>query len=87
MRHLRIGTRGSLLAKWQAEYVRKQLFAGAGVETEIVIIKTLGDKQHMSPLSQIGGKENPMCWTVMGARVQRNLKAWVTQHHMPPLSR
>jgi hydroxymethylbilane synthase len=56
LRHLRIGTRGSLLAKWQAEYVRKQLFAGAGVETEIVIIKTSGDKQHMSPLSQIGGK-------------------------------
>jgi hydroxymethylbilane synthase len=56
VRHLRIGTRGSLLAKWQAEYVRKQLFAGAGVETEIVIIKTSGDKQQMSPLSQIGGK-------------------------------
>jgi hydroxymethylbilane synthase len=56
LRHLRIGTRGSLLAKWQAEYVRKQLFAGAGVETEIVIIKTSGDKQHMSPLSDIGGK-------------------------------
>lgn len=56
MRHLRIGTRGSLLAKWQAEFVRKQLFAGAGVEAEIVIIKTQGDKLQMSPLSQIGGK-------------------------------
>ena len=56
MRHLRIGTRGSLLAKWQAEFVRKQLFAVAGVEAEIVIIKTSGDKLQMSPLSQIGGK-------------------------------
>ena len=56
MRHLRIGTRGSLLAKWQAESVRKQLFAGAGVEAEIVIIKTSGDKQQLSPLTQIGGK-------------------------------
>ncbi len=56
MRHLRIGTRGSLLAKWQAEFVRKQLFAGAGVEAEIVIIKTSGDKLQGSPLSQIGGK-------------------------------
>ena len=56
MRHLRIGTRGSLLAKWQAESVRKQLFAGAGVEAEIVIIKTSGDKQQLSPLAQIGGK-------------------------------
>jgi len=56
LRHLRIGTRGSLLAKWQAEFVRKQLFAGAGVEAEIVIIKTSGDKLQGSPLSQIGGK-------------------------------
>ena len=56
MRHLRIGTRGSLLAKWQAESVRKQLFAGAGVEAEIVIIKTAGDKLASASLSQIGGK-------------------------------
>jgi hydroxymethylbilane synthase len=56
VRHLRIGTRGSLLAKWQAEFVRKQLFASAGAETEIVIIKTSGDKEQIAPLSQIGGK-------------------------------
>ena len=56
MRHLRIGTRGSLLAKWQAEFVRKQLFAATGVETEIVIIKTAGDKMQHAPLPQIGGK-------------------------------
>jgi hydroxymethylbilane synthase len=56
VRHLRIGTRGSLLAKWQAEYVRKHLFARAGIEAEIVIIKTSGDKLQASPLSQIGGK-------------------------------
>jgi hydroxymethylbilane synthase len=56
MRPLRIGTRGSLLAKWQAESVRKRLFALAGVEAEIVIIKTSGDKMQQSPLTQIGGK-------------------------------
>jgi hydroxymethylbilane synthase len=56
VRHLRIGTRGSVLAKWQAESVRKQLFQAAGVETEIVIIKTSGDKMQQSALSQIGGK-------------------------------
>lgn len=56
MRHLRIGTRGSVLAKWQAEYVRKQLFATAGVEAEIVIVKTSGDKQQSLSLPQIGGK-------------------------------
>jgi hydroxymethylbilane synthase len=56
VRHLRIGTRGSLLAKWQAEFVRKQLFQATGVEAEIVIIKTAGDKMRQAPLTQIGGK-------------------------------
>jgi hydroxymethylbilane synthase len=53
---LRIGTRGSILARWQAEFIRKQLFQVTGVETEIVIIKTSGDKMQQSALSQIGGK-------------------------------
>ena len=56
MRILRIGTRGSLLAKWQAESIRKKLFAATGVEGEIVIIKTAGDKMQQAPLTQIGGK-------------------------------
>jgi len=41
MKHLRIGTRGSLLAKWQAEFVRKQIFQTSGIEGEIVIIKNM----------------------------------------------
>jgi hydroxymethylbilane synthase len=53
---LRIGTRGSILARWQAEFVRKQLFQLSGVEAEIVIIKTTGDQMQQAPLSQIGGK-------------------------------
>lgn len=56
MKPLRIGTRGSLLAKWQAEHVRKQLFQAADVEAEIVIIKTAGDKLPQAPLTQIGRK-------------------------------
>ena len=56
MKHLRIGTRGSLLAKWQAEFVRKQIFQTTGIESEIIIIKTTGDKMQQSALSQIGGK-------------------------------
>ena len=56
MRILRIGTRGSMLAKWQAESIRKQLFAATGMEAEIVIIKTSGDKMQQAPLTQIGGK-------------------------------
>jgi hydroxymethylbilane synthase len=56
VRILRIGTRGSMLAKWQAESIRKKLFAATGVEAEIVIIKTSGDRMQQAPLAQIGGK-------------------------------
>jgi len=53
---LRIGSRGSILARWQAEFVRKQLFQLTGVEAEIIIIKTSGDRMQQQPLTQIGGK-------------------------------
>jgi len=56
VRPLRIGSRGSILARWQAEFIRKQLFQITGVEAEIVIIKTSGDKMQQAPLTQIGGK-------------------------------
>ena len=56
MKHLRIGSRGSILARWQAEFVRKQLFQVAGIEAEIIIIKTSGDKMQQAPLTQLGGK-------------------------------
>src|ERR1700739_4181671 len=56
MKHLRIGTRGSLLAKWQAEFVRRLIFQNSGIEGEIIIIKTTGDKMQQPALSQIGGK-------------------------------
>lgn len=45
---LRIGTRGSKLALWQAHYTQSELLR-AGVESELVIIKTKGDLvQHLS---------------------------------------
>ena len=56
MKTLRIGTRGSLLAKWQAESIRKRLFAATGIEPEIVIIKTAGDKMLHAPVAQVGSK-------------------------------
>jgi hydroxymethylbilane synthase len=56
VRTLRIGTRGSLLAKWQAEFVRKRVFVATGVEPEIVIIKTSGDKMLHAPVAQIDNK-------------------------------
>lgn len=45
---LRIGTRGSKLALWQAEFTQSEL-ARIGVQSELVIIKTKGDVvQHLS---------------------------------------
>jgi hydroxymethylbilane synthase len=55
LKPLRIGTRGSALALWQAKSIAASLLA-AGVETELVIIKTSGDKNQSSSFSQIGGK-------------------------------
>jgi hydroxymethylbilane synthase len=55
-RAIRIGSRGSMLARWQAEFVRKKIFETTGVDAEIVIIKTTGDKLQQAPFSQIGGK-------------------------------
>src|SRR5258706_12134126 len=52
-----IGTRGSQLALWQANFVRDELRRlHAGVSIEIEIIKTTGDAVLDSPLSLIGSK-------------------------------
>lgn len=48
MQHIRIGSRGSDLALWQANHVKKQL-ENLGCSVEINIIKTIGDEiQHLS---------------------------------------
>ena len=55
MSAIRLGTRGSDLALWQANQVTSLLRA-KGHEVEIVIIKTTGDKRRDVSLAQIGGK-------------------------------
>ena len=55
MRTLRIGTRGSALALWQAHTVQG-LLERAGARTELVTIKTEGDRLQERPLSEAGGK-------------------------------
>ena len=52
---LLIGTRGSALALAQSGMIVQQL-AGAGIEAELVVIKTTGDRIQDRPLHQIGGK-------------------------------
>jgi hydroxymethylbilane synthase len=54
---LRIATRKSPLALWQAEYVRDRLIAAhPGLEVELVRMTTQGDKILDSPLAKVGGK-------------------------------
>lgn len=56
MRPLRIGSRGSVLAQWQANHVRDRLAREAGVQSEIILIKTSGDRFQQANVSQIGLK-------------------------------
>lgn len=52
-----IGTRGSKLALWQAEWVKASLRAlHPGLSVELNIIRTTGDKILDVPLAQVGGK-------------------------------
>ena len=55
MTRLKIGTRGSALALWQARTVAGLLEAG-GTHVELVIIKTDGDRLQERPLTETGTK-------------------------------
>jgi len=52
---IRIGTRDSILATWQAEHVAAGLQKN-GYTTELVFIKTEGDQVLDTPLPMLGGK-------------------------------
>lgn len=52
-----IGSRGSKLALWQANWVKSHLEAlDAGADVRVEIIKTTGDVKRDAPLSVIGGQ-------------------------------
>jgi hydroxymethylbilane synthase len=52
---LRIGSRGSALALWQAEHVKSRL-QGLGHTVEVVVITTTGDRVQDRRLESVGGK-------------------------------
>lgn len=52
---LKLGTRGSKLALWQAQHVAK-LLQDKDVEVEIVTVVTTGDRILDKPLFEVGGK-------------------------------
>lgn len=54
---VKIGTRGSQLALWQANWVKSALVrTHSGLSVELVVIKTRGDKITDAPLAKVGGK-------------------------------
>ena len=53
---IRVGTRASCLARWQAEWVASSLRGNhPGLEVSLVNIKTHGDQDQTSPLATVGG--------------------------------
>ncbi len=57
MTSIRIATRGSELARWQADHVASAIRAAhPGTDVELVVVSTEGDRRQDVPLSEIGGK-------------------------------
>lgn len=53
---MNLGTRGSDLALWQARLVRALLLQKAGIDAELVVIKTQGDKDQVATFDKMEGK-------------------------------
>ena len=57
MASLRIATRGSALARWQAEEVARLLrTAFPGVDAQLLIVETAGDRKRDVPIVELGGQ-------------------------------
>jgi len=56
MNKLIIATRGSKLALWQSNHIKSLIENMHGVEVELKVIKTTGDKILDTPLALVGGK-------------------------------
>ena len=53
MKPLRIATRGSALALWQANHIRERLMQLHGVESELIRIRTSGDRFQGASVAQV----------------------------------
>lgn len=56
MRKIIVGTRGSKLAMWQAGHILEKLTKLTDIPTELKIIRTTGDKDKVSPFSEMKGQ-------------------------------
>ena len=72
---LNIGTRGSQLALWQAEWVRGAIRqAHPTCAVGLTIIKTRGDKILDVPLARVGGKGPPEFFSTHPSPANREKK-------------
>lgn len=53
---IRAATRGSALARWQADHIAALLGHHEAGQAESLIVSTAGDRDKVTPLHQIGGK-------------------------------
>jgi hydroxymethylbilane synthase len=54
---LRVATRGSALARWQADHVVARLRRShPGLDVELVVVETFGDRRQDLPITEIGGQ-------------------------------
>jgi hydroxymethylbilane synthase len=65
---LRIGTRGSALALWQANHIADRLAQIHGVETELIRIRTSGDRMQNAPVAQINQLMNEQIGSESGGK-------------------
>ncbi len=56
MRKIVVGTRGSKLAMWQAGHILEKLTKLTDIPTELKMIRTAGDKDKVSPFSEMKGQ-------------------------------
>jgi hydroxymethylbilane synthase len=53
---LRVATRGSELAQWQARLIAERLQSVGRVDAELVIVETIGDRRRDVAISELGGQ-------------------------------
>jgi hydroxymethylbilane synthase len=78
--HIRLGTRGSALARWQAEWVAARL-TDLGVEVEFVEISTSGDRQQ----TPIGASSSPGLFTKEIQRALLDVRIDLAVHSLKDL--
>jgi hydroxymethylbilane synthase len=68
VKSLRIGTRGSALALWQANHIKDRLAELHGVAAELVRIRTSGDKFQTATFAQLNAQLNAQIGSEGGAK-------------------